>query len=127
LSRCCCFSCSSPPPARFSRIRLVRSLPSRDEFLVAAFLAGVAIHLYRDRIPYSSVIGVGAAIASVVLLQIADTAYLAAFPIAYLTVWIGLMRPPKIPFGDLSYGVYLFHFPSSKQLRISFLASGVGG
>jgi peptidoglycan/LPS O-acetylase OafA/YrhL len=46
-----------------------------------------------------------------VLLQIADTAYLAAFPIAYLTIWIGLMRPPKIPFGDLSYGVYLFHFP----------------
>ena len=85
--------------------------PLQGRVLVAAFLAGVAIHLYRDRIPYSSVIGVGAAIASVVLLQIADTAYLAAFPIAYLTVWIGLMRPSKIPFGDLSYGVYLFHFP----------------
>ena len=94
--------------------------PLQGRVLVAAFLAGVAIHLYRDRIPYSSVIGVGAAIASMVLLQIADTAYLAAFPIAYLTVWIGLMRPPKIPFGDLSYGVYLFHFPVEQTVAHLF-------
>ncbi len=94
--------------------------PLQGRVLVAAFLAGVALHLYRDRIPYSPSLGAGAAMASIVLLQIADTAYLAAFPVAYLTVWIGLMRPPKIPFGDLSYGVYLFHFPVEQTVAHLF-------
>jgi peptidoglycan/LPS O-acetylase OafA/YrhL len=98
--------------------------PLQGRVLVVAFLAGVGIHLYRDRIPYSSAIGAVAAIASMALLQIADTAYLAVFPVAYLTVWIGLMRPPKIPFGDLSYGVYLFHFPVEQT--IAHLFPGVG-
>jgi hypothetical protein len=38
-----------------------------------------------------------------------ELSFLAAFPIAYATVWLGLMRPPKIPFGDPSYGIYPFH------------------
>ena len=94
--------------------------PLQGRVLVVAFLAGVAIHLYRDRIPYSPVIGVVAAIVSLVLLQSANAAYLAAFPVAYMTVWIGLMRPPKTPFGDLSYGVYLFHFPLEQTIAHLF-------
>jgi peptidoglycan/LPS O-acetylase OafA/YrhL len=89
-----------------------------------AFLAGVGIHLYRDRIPDSSVIGVVAVIASMVTQKIPNTAYLAALPVAYLTVWIGLMRPPKIPFGDLSYGVYLFHFPIERTITHLFPSVG---
>jgi peptidoglycan/LPS O-acetylase OafA/YrhL len=94
--------------------------PLQGRVLVVAFLAGVAIHLYRDRIPYSSAIGVVAVIVSIVTLQIPNTAYLAALPVAYLTVWIGLMQPPRIAFGELSYGVYLFHFPIEQTVAHLF-------
>ncbi len=56
-------------------------------------------------------LGIASAMVSAILLQIPNASYLAAFPVAYLTVWLGLKNPPRIPFGDLSYGVYLLHFP----------------
>jgi peptidoglycan/LPS O-acetylase OafA/YrhL len=61
---------------------------------------------------------------SAVLLQIPNAAYLAPFPVAYLTVWLGLKRPPKIPFGDLSYGVYLLHFPIEQTIMHLFPGAG---
>ena len=95
-------------------ISAVTHAPGR--VLVVCFLAAVSLYLYRDRIPYSNVLGVLSALAAAVFLQIPDASYLAAFPVAYLTVWLGLMRPPAIPFGDLSYGVYLFHWPIQQSV-----------
>jgi peptidoglycan/LPS O-acetylase OafA/YrhL len=92
--------------------------------LVVSFLAGVSLYLYRDTIPCFRPLGVAAGVVAAVLLQFPNTCYLAAFPVAYLTVWLGLMRPPKIPFGDLSYGVYLFHFPIEQSVMQVF--PGVG-
>ena len=57
-------------------------------------------------------------------MEIANTSYLAAFPIAYLTVWLGLRNPPRIPFGDLSYGVYLLHFPIEQTIMHLFPGAG---
>jgi peptidoglycan/LPS O-acetylase OafA/YrhL len=39
--------------------------------------------------------------------------YLSALPLAYLTVCLGLIRPPHsiVVRGDYSYGVYLFAYP----------------
>jgi peptidoglycan/LPS O-acetylase OafA/YrhL len=88
--------------------------------LVLCFLAAVAIFLYRDKIPYSAGWVVTSAITSVMLLPSPTTAYLAAFPVAYLTIWLGLSRPWAIPFGDLSYGVYLFHFPVEQTVMHLF-------
>jgi peptidoglycan/LPS O-acetylase OafA/YrhL len=84
-------------------------LPGRA--LVLSFLAGVSVYLYRDVVRYSNVLGFMSMIVSAALLQAPDGCYLAALPVAYMTVWIGLFQLPKIPFGDLSYGVYLFHYP----------------
>ncbi len=95
-------------------ISAVTHAPGR--VLVVCFLAAVSLHLYRDRIPCSNLLGVISALATAVFLQIPNASYLAAFPVAYLTVWLGLMRPPAIPFGDLSYGVYLFHWPIQQSI-----------
>jgi peptidoglycan/LPS O-acetylase OafA/YrhL len=84
---------------------------SPGRMLVLCFLAAVSLHLYRDVIPYSGALAAVSGAAAAVLLQIPDACYLAAFPVAYFTVWLGLMRPPAIPFGDLSYGLFLFHYP----------------
>jgi peptidoglycan/LPS O-acetylase OafA/YrhL len=94
--------------------------PIPGRALVVSFLAGVCLHLYRDKIPCSPTVGVLATLVAAVLLQFPNTCYLAAFPVAYLTVWLGLLRPPKIPFGDLSYGVYLFHFPIEQSVMQIF-------
>jgi peptidoglycan/LPS O-acetylase OafA/YrhL len=92
--------------------------------LILCFLAAVSVYLYRDAIPYAHGLGIASAMVSAILLQIPSASYLAAFPIAYLTVWLGLKNPPKIPFGDLSYGVYLIHFPIEQTVMHFFPGAG---
>ena len=94
--------------------------------LILCFLAAVSLYQYRDAIPYSPWLAIGAVIASAVLLEIPNASYLAAFPVAYLTVWLGLRNPPGIPFGDLSYGCTCFTFRSSRPSCISFPARTAG-
>jgi peptidoglycan/LPS O-acetylase OafA/YrhL len=84
--------------------------------MVLCFLAAVSLYLYRDRIPYYNLLGIASVVSFVIFADIPSTAYMMAFPAAYVAVWIGLMRPPKIPFGDLSYGVYLFHLPIEQTI-----------
>ncbi len=98
--------------------------PPQGRALVMAFLAGVGVHLYRGEIPYSHALGAAAVLMSFILLEIPGGEYIAAFPIAYQTVWIGLLRPSRIPFGDWSYGVYLFHFPIEQTIAHLFPSLG---
>lgn len=84
--------------------------------MVLCFLAAVSLFLYRDRIPYSNALGIASSLSLAFFANHSSAAYLMAFPAAYTAIWIGLMRPPKIPFGDLSYGVYLFHLPVEQTI-----------
>ncbi len=80
--------------------------------LLASFAAGVVVHFLRKRLPYhpalfaASVAAMLAAFSNPPLL-----AFLAPLPTAYAVAYFGLLRLPKIPLGDLSYGLYLFHMP----------------
>ncbi len=82
--------------------------------LVISFLAGNVVFLLRDRLRMSPTLLVASAVISFGLLSRPETAFLAPLPVAYLTAYLGLLNPPKIPVlmdGDYSYGLYLFAFP----------------
>jgi peptidoglycan/LPS O-acetylase OafA/YrhL len=88
--------------------------------LVLSFLAAVVLYQFRDVVPYSNILALFALICACICLQFPIANYIAAFPVAYLTIWLGLMRPPSIPFGDLSYGIYLFHYPIEQTIMHLF-------
>jgi len=84
--------------------------------LVLMFLAGVLIYRHRRQIPYSDLLGCASLVMVAVLFRFPALSWVAALPTAYFVAWFGLKCPPAIPFGDLSYGVYLFHFPVTQML-----------
>ncbi len=84
--------------------------------LVLSFLVASAFYLHRDRIPYSDILGAISAIMTMVLLDTPGDGYLVPLSAAYFVIWLGLKSPPAIPFGDLSYGVFLFHLPIEQTI-----------
>lgn len=93
-------------------------LPGR--LLVLTFLAGVLVYRYRYYIQHRISFGFAAIFLLAIFLSNPNLYYLSPLPSAYIAVWVGLMRPIGIPFGDLSYGVYLFHFPATQVLYAIF-------
>ncbi len=90
------------------------NVPGR--MLVLSFLCGVIAYLFKRSLPYNRWLFLACAVATYGFLSVPNLTFLAAAPLAYVTVYLGLTRPPRIPFGDLSYGVYLFHFPIARSL-----------
>ena len=87
--------------------------------LVLAFLYGITLYLYRDKVPNSAWLGVAAGALALASLIHPASDYLAPLPAAYLTVWLGLMRPRPSVFtrhGDYSYGIFLFGFPIQQAM-----------
>jgi peptidoglycan/LPS O-acetylase OafA/YrhL len=79
--------------------------------LVLAFLAGTCLYHLRYKIPLDPWLFAACAVLSFVLCIKAKTAYLAPIPITYVTVYLGLLHPPKYGFmkrADFSYAVYLY-------------------
>lgn len=81
--------------------------------LVIAFLIGVALYCYRDRVPHRWPVFAVSAVVGLTLLAIPYGDFLAPLPIAYSTVFLGLLNPPKLRMlrgADYSYGIFLYGF-----------------
>lgn len=87
--------------------------------LVLFFLGGVSFYLLRDRMPYSLPLFILAAVLSAIMVTSHTLIYLAPFPVAYLTAYIGLLQPKRLPVifsGDYSYGIYLYAYPVQQSV-----------
>jgi peptidoglycan/LPS O-acetylase OafA/YrhL len=97
---------------------LARPIPG--PLLVICFLVGVSAYLYRDRIPANHILGIIAGLASVLCLSLpAIPQFLAPWPIAYFTIYLGTLNPRRIALiagADYSYGLYLYGYPIQQAI-----------
>jgi peptidoglycan/LPS O-acetylase OafA/YrhL len=85
--------------------------PAPAWLLLANFLCGVLLHLYRERIPWKWSWGLASLAAALVLYDIPAGHYAAVPLLSYATVFLGLTNPPKtriLKGADYSYGIYLY-------------------
>jgi peptidoglycan/LPS O-acetylase OafA/YrhL len=82
--------------------------------LIACFLLGVSIYLYRDRIGWNRTLFAGASALSVAALGFLPFGELIApLPVSYISVYIGLMSPRRFAIvkgADYSYGIFLYGY-----------------
>ncbi|AOF83803.1 acyltransferase family protein [Methyloversatilis sp. RAC08] len=81
--------------------------------LVLSFLAGVAIYIFKESIPWDGRLAFASAIVSLVLLSVPLGDFFSPLIIGYLTVYLGLMNPAKfflLRGADYSYGIFLYGF-----------------
>jgi len=93
--------------------------PVNGRALVVAFLAGVVLQLYADRARLNGWVAVICLALGMVLLLDARLSFIAVLPVAYATVYVGMLNPAKVGLlftGDYSYGLYLFAFPIQQAL-----------
>jgi peptidoglycan/LPS O-acetylase OafA/YrhL len=94
--------------------------------LVLAFLYGLCMFAFRERIGWSRWLALRAL---AVFLGLAARPFCAwgddllALPAAYLTVFLGLANPPRswvVSSGDYSYGIYLYGYPVQQSVLAVF-------
>jgi peptidoglycan/LPS O-acetylase OafA/YrhL len=91
----------------------------RHGLVAPSFLAGVAIHLYRDRIPWNRWIFLISLLAMAAAVALPSLTRCLPIPLAYATIFLGTLNPRKVwpvSTGDYSYGMYLYGFPLAQVL-----------
>lgn len=100
----------------------IEGIPADLALLIPFFAAGAAIYAYAGRIPCSSRMACAAAAILVLVLIAGQGKTLAALPVAYLLLWLGIVIPQKLAVvcqrDDFSYGTYLYAFPMQQWLVI---------
>jgi peptidoglycan/LPS O-acetylase OafA/YrhL len=89
--------------------------------LILFFLGGVTLFMWRDKIPHSFGLFIASLIVSLLLIKTQRFIYLTPLPVAYMTAYMGLLTPRKLPVlfsGDYSYGVYLYAFPIQQAVSL---------
>jgi peptidoglycan/LPS O-acetylase OafA/YrhL len=89
------------------------------EIMVFAFLCGLLLFTWRDRVPWSPALFALSAVVSGALLLTEGGDWLVAGPIAYVTVFLGLLNPPRHRWalsGDYSYGIFLYGYPIQQTI-----------
>jgi peptidoglycan/LPS O-acetylase OafA/YrhL len=97
--------------------------PAPGWMLIAACLCGVWMYAGRKHIPYNWPLFCIAVVLCVVLLASPNLVFLAAMPLCYVTIFIGLLNPRRLPLvmsGDYSYGIFLYSFPIQQSLVALF-------
>lgn len=87
--------------------------------LVVAFLAGVLVYRFKDRLPFSRAHMLGSLALAFVLFSLPAGEYLGVFVAAYATVCLGVTNVKKVHLlrgADYSYGVYLYGWPIQQAL-----------
>jgi peptidoglycan/LPS O-acetylase OafA/YrhL len=93
--------------------------------LVFVFLLGSVAYRYADRIPMRAELAAAAACLFLVsVTAFHDYRVLGAAPLAYVFLWLGtsLPRPWRMR-ADLSYGLYIYHWPVLQLLVLTGLAA----
>ncbi|MFC5929191.1 acyltransferase family protein [Cryobacterium melibiosiphilum] len=85
------------------------------------FFAGVVLYLFRQRMPSSAPLALIAAGMVLLLLALGFFKPLAAFPLAYLLLYLGAVLPlHRIGArNDISYGLYVYGFPVQQLLLLA--------
>ena len=96
--------------------------------IVLAFLFGVAMYRLADVIPWNAWVFVGCLALTWIFSALQQTVYLVPLPIAYVTVYLGLLNPPRtrlLKGADYSYGLYLYGFPVQQTVMYLFPSYGI--
>lgn len=100
-----------------------RNNAAPGRMLITVTLFGVWLYKARRSIPFSWPLFWATLAITVLMLETTDLIYVATLPLAYVTVFLGLLNPPRISLlksGDYSYALYLYSLPIQQSIVALF-------